>query len=81
MKSLIMAALLAGYVPLVACTKDYDNSTVKEFDLVYDDTKDNNDIRYDDVRRDEAKESFPTEKLLSNTQSSDNCYVVPKMVE
>ena len=33
MKSLIMAALLAGYVPLVACTKDYDNSTVKEFDL------------------------------------------------
>lgn len=33
MKSLIMAALLAGYVPLVACTKDYDNSIVKEFDL------------------------------------------------
>ena len=33
MKSLFMAALLAGYVPLVACTKDYDNSTVKEFDL------------------------------------------------
>jgi lipocalin len=33
MKSLIMAALLAGYVPLVACSKDFDNSTVKEFDL------------------------------------------------
>lgn len=33
MKSLFMAALLAGYVPLVACTKDFDNSTVKEFDL------------------------------------------------
>ena len=34
MKSLFMAALLAGYVPLVAaCTKDFDNSTVKEFNL------------------------------------------------
>jgi lipocalin len=33
MKSMIMAAILAGYVPLVACTKDFDNSTVKEFDL------------------------------------------------
>lgn len=30
---MIMAAILAGYVPLVACTKDFDNSTVKEFDL------------------------------------------------
>lgn len=34
MRSLFMAALLAGYVPLVAaCAKDFDNSTVREFDL------------------------------------------------
>ena len=53
----------------------------KEFDVVYDDTKDNNSISYDEVRKDVAKPSFPTEKLLSNTQPSDNCYVVPKMVD
>ena len=31
--------------------------------------------------KDVAKPSFPTEKLLSNTQPSGNCYVVPKMVD
>ena len=46
--------------------------TVKEFDVVYDDTKDNNSISYDEVRKDVAKPSFPTEKLLSNTQPSGN---------
>ena len=55
--------------------------TVKEFDVVYDDTKDNNSISYAEVREDKAKPSFPTEKLLSNTKPSDNCYVVPKMVD
>ena len=55
--------------------------TVKEFDVVYDDTKDNNSISYDEVRKDVAKPSFPAEKLLRNTQPSDNCYVVPKMVD
>ena len=54
---------------------------IKEFDVVYDDTKDNNSISYDEVRKDVAKPSFPTEKLLSNTQPSGNCYVVPKMVD
>ena len=33
MKTLIMTALMAGFVPLAACSKDFDNSTVKEFDL------------------------------------------------
>lgn len=33
--------------------------TVKEFDVVYDDTKDNNSISYDEVRKDVAKPSFP----------------------
>ena len=55
--------------------------TVKEFDVVYDDTKDNNSISYDEVRKDVAKPSFPAEKLLSNTQPSGTCYVVPKMVD
>lgn len=33
MSNLIYAALVAGVLPLMACTKDFDNSTVKEFDL------------------------------------------------
>lgn len=33
MKRLIIAALVAGALPMSACTKDYDNSTVDEFDL------------------------------------------------
>ena len=33
MKSLFIATLLAAVIPLTACSKDFDNSTVKEFDL------------------------------------------------
>ena len=33
MKHLIIATSLAAALPLVACSKDFDNSTVKEFDL------------------------------------------------
>ncbi len=55
--------------------------TVKEFDVVYDDTKDNNSISFSEVRKDEAKPSFDTDKLLSNTQPKNDCYVVPKMVD
>lgn len=54
---------------------------IKEFDLTYDDTKDGNEIAFKDTREDVAEESFSTEKLLSNTESADGCYVVPKVVE
>ena len=33
MKRLIFAAVIAGVLPLSACTKDFDKSTVDEFDL------------------------------------------------
>ena len=33
MKRLIFAALVAAAIPVSACTKDFDNSTVDEFDL------------------------------------------------
>ena len=33
MKRLIFAAVIAGFLPLTACSKDFDNSTVDEFDL------------------------------------------------
>lgn len=54
---------------------------IKEFDLTYDDTKDGNEIAFKDTRADAAEESFPTEKLLSNAENTDGCYVVPKVVE
>lgn len=55
--------------------------TIKNFDVVYDDTKDGNEINYNEVREDIACNSFETEKLLANTEPQDNCYVVPKMME
>ncbi len=55
--------------------------TIKEYDITYDDTKDHNEIRYDDLRKDIPAPSFPTEKLQQNTSPRDNCYVVPKMME
>lgn len=33
MKRLIFAAVIAGVLPLAACSKDFDNSTVNSFDL------------------------------------------------
>lgn len=33
MKHLLIAASFAATIPMVACTKDFDNSTVKEFNL------------------------------------------------
>ena len=33
MKRLIFATVIAGILPLTACSKDFDNSTVDEFDL------------------------------------------------
>ena len=54
---------------------------IKSFDLAYDDTKDGNEIRFADTREDVPEESYPTEKLLSNAENTDGCYVVPKVVE
>lgn len=54
---------------------------IKEFDLSYDDTKDNNSISFSEVREDIAKPSLPTETLMQNAQSREGCYVVPKVVD
>ncbi len=54
---------------------------IKEFDLCYDDTKDNNSISFSELREDIAKPSFYSEKLMQNTKSREGCYVVPKVVE
>ena len=54
--------------------------TIREFDLSYDDTKDNS-VAFSEVREDIPQESFPREKLLANAENTDDCYIVPKVVE
>lgn len=57
--------------------------TIRDIDIRYDDTKDKNEIAYGMLREDKAGESFPTEKLLQNTEAGGDgdCYVLPKMME
>ena len=55
--------------------------TIKEIDITYDPLKDNHNVYLKDLRKDEAKPSLPTEKLLQNAVQSENCFVVPKVVE
>lgn len=57
--------------------------TIKDIDIQYDDTKDENEISYADLREDKAGASFPTERLLQNTEAGGDgdCYVLPKMME
>lgn len=38
-------------------------------------------VNYDDLRRDEFKNSYPTEKIISNAKNvKNNSFVVPKVV-
>lgn len=55
--------------------------TVKEIDITYDDLKDNHNVFLDGLREDTVKESMPTSKVLQNAVNTNNCFVVPKVVE
>lgn len=55
--------------------------TVKEIDITYDALKDNHDVYLNDLREDVAMESMPTPKVLQNAVNTNNCFVVPKVVE
>lgn len=55
--------------------------TIKEIDIQYDPFADNKNVYLNDLREDIAEESMPTEKILQNATNSDNCFVVPKVVE
>lgn len=54
---------------------------IKEVDIVYNPLSDNKNVNINDLREDVAKESIATEKILMNAINSDNCFVVPKVVE
>lgn len=55
--------------------------TIKEIDISYDPIKDNHNVYLNGLREDRAMDSFPTEKILLNAVNSENCFVVPKVVE
>lgn len=55
--------------------------TVKEIDITYDALKDNHGVYLNDLREDISAPSMETEKILQNAISSNNCFVVPKVVE
>ena len=56
---------------------------VKEFDGQYDDTADNNQVNFDDLREDVAVVTATPEQLLANcnTQSDNNCYIIPRVID
>ncbi len=55
--------------------------TIKEIDITYDPLADNKNVYLKDLRVDEAEASMETAKVLQNSTNSNNCFVVPKVVE
>ncbi len=55
--------------------------TIKEIDIKYDALADNKNVYLNDLREDASEPSMPTQKILQNALNSDDCFVVPKVVE
>lgn len=55
--------------------------TIKEIDIKYDALADNKNVYLNDLREDASEASMPTSKILQNAVNSENCFVVPKVVE
>lgn len=55
--------------------------TIKEIDIVYDPVADNKNVYLPDLREDRNAPSMETAKVLQNAVNSNNCFVVPKVVE
>ena len=55
--------------------------TIKEIDVEYTALADNKNVYLNDLREDASEPSMPTEKILQNAVNSENCFVVPKVVE
>ncbi len=55
--------------------------TIKEIDITYDAVADNKNVYLNDLREDISSESMQTEKILQNAVNSNNCFVVPKVIE
>lgn len=55
--------------------------TIKEIDISYDAFADNKNVFLPSLREDKQEPSFDTAKILANAKNSNNCFVVPKVVE
>lgn len=55
--------------------------TIKEIDIKYDALADNKNVYINDLREDASEPSMPTQKILQNALNSEDCFVVPKVVE
>jgi aspartyl/glutamyl-tRNA(Asn/Gln) amidotransferase C subunit len=55
--------------------------SIRELDITYDPVLDNKNVYLPDLRTDGAEASFETAKMLENAVHSENCFVVPKVVE
>lgn len=55
--------------------------TIKEIDITYDALADNHNVYLNDLREDISAPSMETAKILQNAKNSNNCFVVPKVVE
>lgn len=55
--------------------------TIKEIDVKYDALLDNKNVYINDLREDISEPSMTTEQVLQNAVQSNNCFVVPKVVE
>jgi aspartyl-tRNA(Asn)/glutamyl-tRNA(Gln) amidotransferase subunit C len=55
--------------------------SIRELDITYDPILDNKNVYLPDLRTDGAEPSFDTAKILSNAKQSENCFVVPKVIE
>lgn len=55
--------------------------TIKEIDIKYDALADNKNVYLNDLCKDASEPSMPTQKILQNALNSEDCFVVPKVVE
>ena len=55
--------------------------TIKEIDIKYYALADNKNVYLNDLREDASEPSMPTQKILQNALNSEDCFVVPKVVE
>ena len=54
---------------------------VREFEGEYDDIAEGKQIAYSDLREDVAISTATPEQLLANTNSGNDCYVIPKVID
>ncbi len=55
--------------------------TIKDIDVTYDALLDNKNVYLNDLRKDISEKSMDTQSILNNATHSNNCFVVPKIVE